>query len=226
MDMRSMLTTKLGPLPTWAYGLAAGGGIAVWLRLKSRGEKTVQSSDEAGMEGSGVVEAPSTTLGNGYGSYPYPTVGGDGYTDFATGGQGVEETPNIATNPNTGNPYEVDLAINEVYLNAQQQRLEDLTAERDTALQQRSEALDAAAALRLEPTTPVAESTAPAPPSSQRATPLPALPPRDTVVWSGAAKPDAAIIKALLLERYGRPVSWRTVDNGRGKTPRFVVKTN
>lgn len=93
MNIKESLTRKLGPLPVWAYGVAAGGAIGIYLRLRSR--KSSAESDTVSAEDSPA--ANFYTLGPVASNVPVGTddsyVNSDGsyYNDEAYGQQSVAD---------------------------------------------------------------------------------------------------------------------------------------
>ena len=226
------LTSKFGPLPVWAYGAMGGGviGLYTW-RARSKRAKEGGETEDA-VSTSNVISPQDEALVDtaGWGANPY---GPNSYglpaalTDDSIATIPVNpQTGNpyaidvaLPINPNTGQPYQVDVALGDQRNATLEAEIERLRRENE-ALQNQPPAATPGPNV-VAPTTPGPVVTTPAP----AARPSAPLPPKGTVIWSGANKPDQAVITKFIAEKYGRPVSWRTVDAGAGKTPRFKVVT-
>lgn len=235
MSFVDTLTSKAGPLPVWAYGVMGGGviGLFTWRsrskKAKEAGtaEDSVSTNSVAPPEDSGLVDT------QGWGSSPYPQSAAFGtpmVSDLTDAG-----LTTVPVNPQTGNPYALDVSnpINPatgqpfaIDVALGEQRNAFLESEIDRLRNENAQIVNAPPAA-----TPGPDIVAPTAPSPVTTTPAPAprpsstIPPRGTVIWSGASRPVEATINNFIQSKYGRPISWRTVDRGAGKTPRFQVVT-
>lgn len=233
MSFVDTLTSKVGPLPVWAYGAMGGGvvGIFLWRQRSKRAseggeaEDSVSTSDVISEEDEGLVDTA------GWGAYPYAN-------SAVANMPAALQDDSLATmpvNPQTGNPYAIDVALPinpatgnpyQVDFTLGEERNARLEADIDRLAAENERIVNAPPAAIPSP-----EIVAPTPPAPVVTTPAPSprppsnVPARGTVIWSGANRPNQNTINNLIRERYGRPVSWRTVDRGAGKTPRYQVVT-
>lgn len=92
MNVEESLTRKIGPLPVWAYGVAAGGAVGLYLRLRRK-----KTTDEPGM-----VSAEDNPAANFYTLGPvaskaatedsYVNSDGQYYNDGAYGGEYISDS--------------------------------------------------------------------------------------------------------------------------------------
>lgn len=228
------LTSKAGPLPVWAYGVLAGGvvGIFIWRSNREKAKEATDATDAVSSQGISAPGDEGLVDTAGWGASPYPQAASYGMPASLAD----DSIATIPVNPQTGNPYAVDVALpinpatNQPYqvdYSLGERRQADLEAEVERLKNQNEQLMNQPPIAYtspgvVDPQPPAPVVTTPAPPA--RAT-LPPIPPKGTVVWTGANRPDQAVINKFIAEKYGRPVSWRTVDNGAGKTPRYKVVT-
>lgn len=235
MGIIDTMTSKLGPFPVWAYGVAGGGvvGIFIWRANRKDAEKAAENGEDS-VSTDDVISPQDEALVDsaGWGASPYTSGAATGLPASNLMDDGLV---NVPINPQTGNPYAVDVAmpINPatgqpyaVDFTLGEERARRLESDIDRLQRENEQIMN-----RPPAATPSPEIVAPGPPAPIVTTPAPAprppvsSPAKGTVVWTGSSRPVEATINNLIATRYGRPISWRTVDNGAGKTPRFKVVT-
>lgn len=99
-DMTDALTTKLGPLPAWGWGLAAGGLIVAFQAFSGRDDES------AGDAAEGTTPEPSApaTVHSGDSTYELSAIpqGSFGLYRDATPGRPTEDTPDPSVTTNSG----------------------------------------------------------------------------------------------------------------------------
>lgn len=222
------ITERVGPLPAWAWGLIAAGGI-IGVRFvlnRRRGDADDQVTDDAGQ-----ADAEGFTGESEVGGVTYRPAGGALFPTYdvrgAVSDPGSSGSP---ADPNARPPWLDELIVS---IDDQGQRVVDTIA---SAPQPIIEVNVPDQPVPDPPPAPAPAQPAPAPaevppPPQPAPQPRPAPQPvpgpaKGTILWTGAAKPNPQTINNLVKSRYpGASVRWETRERGPNapRDQRFVA---
>lgn len=206
------LTQRVGPLPAWAWGLVAAGGIVgvrfVLSRRRGADDQAGDDADQTAADGQAVPDYAAAEGATRPGAL-FPTYDVRGaVSDPGASGSSAD--------PNTRPAWVDDLIVS---IGDGNQRVVDTIAAAPAPVIEVNLPPEPAPPAPAEPS-PVVTAPVAAPPAPTTARPAPRPvpgPAKGTILWTGKEEPKAATINGLIRDRWpGGAVRWESRKRGGG----------